>query len=121
ALPHALLDRLQQVPSFQVLDLAVGVAGDVEGMGIEDFHAREKSSQVGDDQLLQPDEGLFLNGRLFRTAFRSWRCAHRNQLRQRVGNLHPRKVLFTIGSAQKNREIQTQVRNVRERAPWVER
>ena len=58
ALPHAFLYRFQQVAGLQVLNLAVGVAGDVKRMGLQNLHARKKSFQIGRHQLLQPHVGL---------------------------------------------------------------
>ena len=67
-LPDAFLDRLQQVSGFEFLNRGFGVAGDVEGMRFEDFHAGEQELQVGRDELFQPDETL-ADGRLCRRSF----------------------------------------------------
>ena len=119
ALPHAFFDRLQQVAGFQVLNLAVGIAGDVEGMRFEDRHAGKQVAQVGSDQLLQPDERLLLDHRLG-AALRLGSPAQWDQLRQRIGNLDARKVLFAFAAAQHHRQIQAQVRDVRKRPSGIE-
>ncbi len=75
--------------------------------------------QICRHQLLQPDKGLLLHPRLV-AASRLGSAAHRNQLRQRIGNLDSRKMLFAFAGAQHDGEIQTQVRDVRKRASWVE-
>jgi hypothetical protein len=41
--PHARLDGFEQILGFQFLDRDIGVARDVEGMRLDNFHAAEKS------------------------------------------------------------------------------
>ena len=118
-LPDAFFDRLQQVAGFQVLNGRIGVAGHVEGMRLDDLHAGKQRSQVGRDQLFDPDEHLFLHHD-FGPALRLRSHRHRHQLRQRVGNLHARKVLDALGIAQDHGQIQAEVRDVRERPAGIE-
>src|SRR5271157_3162598 len=87
-------------------------------MRVEDLHAGEKRSQIGNDQLLQPDKALFLDWRFLGAAFYFRRHAHWNQLRQGVRNLHAREVLVAFAAAQKHGKVQTEVRDVRE---WTAR
>src|SRR5437016_5043093 len=77
--PNRFFDGFKEVVTFKLLNGGLGIAGDMERMRFLDLEAREKSLQVGDDQLLQPHEAW---GSV--AAFR-WR--HRYQLRKCVRNL----------------------------------
>ena len=55
-LPDRLLDRLQQVLDFLVLDLVLAVAGDPEGGRVVDRHAREQVVQPEPDRGFQRGE-----------------------------------------------------------------
>ena len=59
ALPHGFFDGLQQIVGFQFLDGDFGVARDVEDVRLHDLQARKQMLQIGDDQLLQPNESVF--------------------------------------------------------------
>jgi hypothetical protein len=57
AAPHQfLLQRLEEVLGVVLLDLQVLVAGDAEGVALQDLHAREEFLQVGGDDVLDGDE-----------------------------------------------------------------
>ena len=90
-LPHAFLHRLQQIAGFQVLNGDFGVARDMEGMRLQNLHAREQRRQVGDNHLLNPDEALLLAGAA--SWISSSSPAQRHQRGQGVRNLDARKVL----------------------------
>ncbi len=56
AAQQLLLERGEQVLGVVLLDLEVLVAGDPEGVGLEDLHAGEEPLEVGADDVLEGDE-----------------------------------------------------------------
>ena len=91
SLPDALFHGFQQVSRLQFLDGSLSIPGYMEGMGFQDFHAREQHLQVGRDQLLQPDQVLS-SGTLPVLSFARWSGIHGDQLRNRIRDLDPGKV-----------------------------
>ena len=69
------LDRGEQVVGLLLLEGEVGVAGDPEGVGGLDLHAREQLVEVGGDHLLEGHEALAVG--------------HHHEPGQQVGHLHP--------------------------------
>ncbi len=51
-----MLDGLEQVLRFELLDGDVGVAGHAEGVGLHYIHAREEFGKMCGHHLLQPHE-----------------------------------------------------------------
>ena len=124
AAAHALLDRLEQVLGLELLDRDVGVTRHAEGMRLDHLHAREDRAEVRGDELLEPDEvvgaaalvgALHLAGRA-----RALRRADRHEPRKRPRHLDAGEALLALGRADEHREVQAQVRDVRERARRVE-
>ena len=55
-LPHRFLDGFEQIVRFQFLNRHLGIAGEVEQVRPQNFEAGKQMVQIGDDQMLQPDE-----------------------------------------------------------------
>ncbi len=110
ALPDGLFDGFQQVVRLQFLDGDFGVAGEMKDVRPQDLEAWKQVVQIGDDQLLEPDKRIFA-----RRVIRARRQSHRKELRQRIGNLHASEVFGAAVVPDCYRDIQAEVRDVRER------
>ena len=53
-----IFDGFEEIVAFEFLNGCFRIARDVEWVSLFDFESREKGLQVGNDQLLQPDEAL---------------------------------------------------------------
>ena len=141
ALPDAFFDGLEEVAGFELLNGGVGVAGYVEGMSFEDFHAGEECLQVVNDQVLEPDEVQWLGGLCWRIFFCVSLCislcispgvffpvflcvlyqvGQVHQLRQAVGDFYAGEVFDTLGVANQDGQIEAEIGNVREGAAGIE-
>src|SRR5665213_560005 len=80
-------------------------------MSFLDFESREKSLQVGDDQLLQPHEA--------RGSVAAFRGGHRHQLGKRVGYLYSGEAFLAARILDHDGKIQAQVGDMRERPARV--
>ncbi len=109
-LAKAFLDGLEQVLGFQFLDRHIRVAGDVERMRFQDLHAGKQHAEVRGDHLLQPHQvdppGPAALGGGLRAR------AHRHQLGQRIGHFDAREVLVAGAVANRDRQVQAEIRDV---------
>ncbi len=111
ALAHPLLDGLQEVLRFQLLDGDLRVPGDTEGMGLDHLHPGEEGADVRGNELLQEQQRPRRLGPVPRKG------ARRTQLqepRERGGKLDPGKPLRPGGVADHQGEVQAHVGDVRE-------
>ena len=82
------LDRGEQVVGLLLLEREVGVAGDPEGEGLHDLHAREQLVEVGGDDLLERHEALAVG--------------HDHEAGQQRRHLHPGEAALVVdGVAQR--------------------
>ncbi len=121
--PHRLFHRFQKVVALEFLDRHFRVPGHMERMRFHNLEAGKQRFQIGRDHLLDPDELRHGRGSL---AAPGRRTRNHNQLRQRFGNFHARKmplaqVIRPARVVQHDREIQAQIRDMRERPSRVER
>ena len=125
ALPDAFFDGLEQVSRFELLNGGIGVAGYVEGMGLENLHAGEERLEIVNDQLLQPDEmeglgrlgfcyGIFFGvffGVFFRVLLRVFshllEAGDVDQLRKAVRDFDAGEMLDALTVANEDREVET--------------
>src|SRR5580765_1743922 len=70
--PHRFFDSFEKVVAFELLNGGLGIPRHMEWMRFLNFEAWEQSLQIGDDQLLQPDEA--------RGSVAAFRWRHRHQL-----------------------------------------
>ena len=107
AAEHA-LDRLEQVLRLVLLDLEVGVARQAERVVRDELHAREQPVQVRGDHGLERDEPLAVG--------------ERDEPREQRRHLHAREPAHARHRvAHHRREVEGQVRDVRERVRGVDR
>ena len=99
----------QVVRLLGVGDLEIGKAGDPERVPPDDLHAREEPAHVRADDRLERHE-LVLAPR------------DRHPARQRLRHFHAREVVEpALGVAQLDRQREREVRDVRDRVPWIDR
>ena len=108
-----LLDRGQQVVGLVLLDLDVCVAGHAERVDGDDREPREEQVDVGCDQVLEEDELPAVRGRLGRHLDQPGEDADRD--------LEPGEPLAAPGVPDRDREVEREVRDERERVGGVER
>ena len=119
ALPDGVLDGLQQIVALHFLNGHFRVARDVERVRFHNLKTWKQVFQVGDNQLLQPEEYVLAHGR--RAVFGPGRIGrYADQLRQRIRHFHSRKVL-PVDILDHCGDVQAQVRHVRKGPPRIER
>ena len=123
ALPDDLLERLHQIGGLVLLDLEVGVAGNPEGVRGDDLEPRKEQVQIGRHDLLEPHEvGRF---RLAQTEARVLtglvlaRDAH--QPAKDLRHLDASEAGAVDLVVDRHRQIDAQVRDVREGMARIER
>jgi hypothetical protein len=103
ALADGFFDGFEEIVGFEFLDGDVGVAGDVEGVGFENLHAREEIVEVGDDELFKPDEALGLGAAGLAVGLDG------DELREGVWNLEAGEVIFALIALDEDGEVEAQV------------
>jgi len=116
ALPDALFDGFQQIFGFQFLDGDIGVAGDVEGVHIDDLHAGEEGVHVGGDDLFDPDIG-FLAAGARALAGGSVHARQGHQRGQRIGHFDAGEALVAAGIADEDGEVEAEIGDMRNGRP----
>jgi hypothetical protein len=102
------LDRLQEIAPLVLLDLEVGVSGDPEHVMLDDLHPGEQLTEVEGDDLLQRHETLAVG--------------HHHEAGQDRGDLDAGEPgLSRVAVPHENRQIEREVRDVRERVGRVHR
>ena len=102
------LHRDQQVLGVLVVEGEVGVAGDPEGVVLQQLHAREEHVEMGGDDVLEGDEPVGPLG-------------GGNPPGEGVGDLHPGEATLGVdGVAHQHGQVQRQVRDEREGVAGVD-
>jgi hypothetical protein len=107
-------DGFEQIVGFEFLDGDVGIAGDVEGVSLEDFHAWEELIEVGDDEMFEPEEALVAAAAGFAVGVDG------DELGKGIGYFEAGEMIFAFGAADEDGEVEAEVGNVREGAARVE-
>ena len=106
AAQQLLLESLEEVLGVVLLDLQVLVAGDAEGVDLEDLHAGEEPFEVLADHVLERDEPL---------------VAERHEAVEDRRHLDPGEVLGAgVGVAHQHCQVERQTGDVRERMGRVD-
>jgi hypothetical protein len=108
---QALVDGLEQVVGFILLDHHVGVADDAEEMRAADLRAREQLLDVVLDDIFEEGEG--------QPALRGDVLRHRHEAREHVRHFDARE-LGAAAMLHDHREVLAQVRDVGERVARIE-
>src|SRR5438270_1291149 len=96
------LNGFKQVVCFQLLNGQFSITSQVKEVCFQDLHLREEHAEIGNNHLLQPDEGDFGSAR-----------RKRDQLRQGIGNFNAGKSLLAIAVGYDSGNIQAEVGDVR--------
>ena len=115
ALPHALLDGFQQIFRFQFLDRDIGVARHVERDALRRFACPgNRASRLAaiTSSIQTYDSWRRVRVRLL---VRTLHARQRHQRGQRIGYFDAREALVAAGIADQDGQIQTEIRDVRER------
>src|SRR5580700_2659102 len=89
----------------------------MKGMRLDHIHAAKQRRQVGRNNLLEPDESLLARRTLAALLAGS---LQRNELRQRVRDLHAREMFHAVLVADQHRQVQAEVGDVRKWAAGIE-
>ena len=97
----------------------IGIAGDMKGVRLKNRPSRERAAKLAQPVARSKQALLFTRGTRF---VGSSICGSRkrDERRQRVGNLHARKVLYALRIAKQHRKVQAEVRNMGKRTAWIE-
>ncbi len=116
---NALLHGFEQIVGFQFLDFDIGVADDTEGVNGHHLEPGEERSQVGRDDLFEPDEVMVVGHRpIFAQPARG--ALDWQQTREGIGDFQAGELVAALVVADDDREVQAQVRDMREGMPRVE-
>jgi hypothetical protein len=108
AAPQDGLDGFEQIPSFFLLQLEVGITGEAEARVVHDLHPREQDIQVRSDDLLDGDEPLTVR--------------HLDEPGEQRRDLDAREAPFPAGRVpDEGCEVERQRRDVGERMRRIDR
>src|SRR5262245_55468782 len=109
SLPDGFLNRLEEVVALEFLNFHLGITSDAKGIRIDNPGPWKQSTEIGDDDLLQPNEPR-RTGRFGR---------YGNELIDPVRNFDTGESLDTGAVLENDCEIQAKTGNVREGPPRI--